>query len=79
MKLLKRKKIKIVFDFNIRPSRWNKKNLNIFLDSVLKFVDICFLSGEDMNYWKNKNNIKQTKNSNKTIDGEILNKDKDEL
>ncbi len=28
---------------------------------------------------KNKNNIKQTKNSNKTIDGEILNKDKDEL
>ena len=37
---------------------WNKKNLNIFLDSVLKFVDICFLSGEDMNYWKNKNDIK---------------------
>ena len=36
LKLLKRKKIKIVFDFNIRPSRWNKKNLNIFLDSVLK-------------------------------------------
>ena len=58
LKLLKRKKIKIVFDFNIRPSRWNKKNLNIFLDSVLKFVDICFLSGEDMNYWKNKNDIK---------------------
>ena len=58
LKLLKNKKIKIVFDFNIRPSRWNKKNLNIFLDSVLKFVDICFLSGEDMNYWKNKNNIK---------------------
>ena len=58
LKLLKSKKIKIVFDFNIRPSRWNKKNLNIFLDSVLKFVDICFLSGEDMNYWKNKNNIK---------------------
>ena len=58
LKLLKSKKVKIVFDFNIRPSRWNKKNLNIFLDSVLKFVDICFLSGEDMNYWKNKNNIK---------------------
>ena len=58
LKLLKSKKIKIVFDFNIRPSRWNKKNLNIFLDSVLKFVDICFLSGEDMNYWKNKNNAK---------------------
>ena len=58
LKLLKSKKIKIVFDFNIRPSRWNKKNLNIFLDSVLKFVDICFLSGEDMNNWKNKNNIK---------------------
>ena len=58
LKLLKSKKIKIVFDFNIRPSRWNKKNLNIFLDSVLKYVDICFLSGEDMNYWKNKNNIK---------------------
>ena len=58
LKLLKRKKIKIVFDFNIRPSRWNKKNLNIFLDSVLKFVDICFLSGEDMKNWKNKNNIK---------------------
>ena len=58
LRLLKSKKIKIVFDFNIRPSRWNKKNLNIFLDSVLKFVDICFLSGEDMNYWKNKNNIK---------------------
>ena len=58
LKLLKRKKIKIVFDFNIRPSRWNKKNLNIFFDSVLKFVDICFLSGEDMNYWKNKNDIK---------------------
>ncbi len=58
LKLLKSKKIKIVFDFNIRPSRWNKKNLNIFFDSVLKFVDICFLSGEDMNYWKNKNNIK---------------------
>ena len=58
LKLLKSKKIKIVFDFNIRPTRWNKKNLNIFLDSVLKFVDICFLSGEDMNYWKNKNDIK---------------------
>ena len=58
LKLLKSQKIKIVFDFNIRPSRWNKKNLNIFLDSVLKFVDICFLSGEDMNYWKNKNNAK---------------------
>ena len=58
LKLFKSKKIKIVFDFNIRPSRWNKKNLNIFLDSVLKFVDICFLSGEDMNYWKNKNDIK---------------------
>ncbi|MDC3186878.1 PfkB family carbohydrate kinase [Pelagibacteraceae bacterium] len=58
LNLLKSKKIKIVFDFNIRPSRWNKKNLNIFLDTVLKFVDICFLSGEDMNYWKNKNNIK---------------------
>jgi len=58
LNLLKSKKIKIVFDFNIRPSRWNKKNLNIFLDSVLKFVDICFLSGEDMNYWKNKNDIK---------------------
>ena len=58
LNLLKSKKIKIVFDFNIRPSRWNKKNLNNFLDSVLKYVDICFLSGEDMNYWKNKNNIK---------------------
>ncbi|MDC2978627.1 PfkB family carbohydrate kinase [Pelagibacteraceae bacterium] len=58
LKLFKSKKIKIVFDFNIRPSRWNKKNLNKFFDSVLKFVDICFLSGEDMNYWKNKNNIK---------------------
>ena len=58
LRLLKSKKIKIVFDFNIRPTRWNKKNLNNFLDSVLKFVDICFLSGEDMNYWKNKNNIK---------------------
>ena len=58
LRLLKSKKIKIVFDFNIRPTRWNKKNLNIFLDSVLKLVDICFLSGEDMNYWKNKNNIK---------------------
>ena len=58
LRLLKNKKIKIVFDFNIRPSRWNKKNLNKFFDSVLKFVDICFLSGEDMNYWKNKNNIK---------------------
>ena len=58
LNLLKSKKIKIVFDFNIRPSRWNKKNLNNFFDSVLKFVDICFLSGEDMNYWKNKNDIK---------------------
>lgn len=58
LRLLKNKKIKLVFDFNIRPSRWNKKNLNKFLDSVLKFVDICFLSGEDMNFWKNKNNIK---------------------
>ena len=58
LKLLKSKKIKIVFDFNIRPTRWNKKNLNNFFDSVLKFVDICFLSGEDMSYWKNKNDIK---------------------
>ena len=58
LRLLKSKKIKIVFDFNIRPTRWNKKNLNNFFDAVLKFVDICFLSGEDMNYWKNKNNIK---------------------
>ena len=58
LKLLKSKKIKIVFDFNIRPTRWNKKNLNNFFDSVLKFVDICFLSGEDMSYWKNKNGIK---------------------
>ena len=58
LNLLKSKKIKIVFDFNIRPTRWNKKNLNNFFDSVLKFVDICFLSGEDMSYWKNKNGIK---------------------
>ena len=58
LQLLKNKKIKIVFDLNIRLSRWNKKNLNNFLDSVLKFVDIFFLSGEDMNYWKNKNNLK---------------------
>ena len=58
LRVLKSKKIKIVFDFNIRPTRWNKKNLNNFLDSILKFVDICFLSGEDMNYWKNKNDIK---------------------
>ena len=58
LKLLKSKKIKIVFDFNIRPTRWNKKNLNNFFDSVLKFVDICFISGEDMSYWKNKNGIK---------------------
>ena len=28
---------------------------------------------------KNKNNIEQTQNSNKTIDGEIVKKDKDEL
>ena len=57
LKLLKNKKVKIIFDFNIRINRWTKKNLNNFLHSILNFVDICFVSGEDLKFWKNDNSL----------------------
>ena len=57
LNLLKNKKVKIIFDFNIRINRWTKKNLNNFLHSILNFVDICFVSGEDLKFWKNDNSL----------------------
>ena len=58
LEFLKKKQVKIIFDFNIRINRWTKKNLNNFLYSILNFVDICFVSGEDLKFWKNDSSLR---------------------
>ena len=58
IKVLKQKKIKIVFDLNIRLNRWsNKLQLNKTLNLFLPLVSILFGTGEDMKSWKNNYNL----------------------
>ncbi len=54
---LKIKNIKVIFDFNIRISRWNISELTQTLNKTLDLVDICFASGEDLKYWKKKSSF----------------------
>ena len=46
----------------VRINRWTKKNLNNFLHSILNFVDICFVSGEDLKFWKNESSLSNFEN-----------------
>ena len=58
IKVLKQKKVKIVFDLNIRLNRWsNKLQLNKTLNLFLPLVSILFGTGEDMKSWKNNDNL----------------------
>ena len=56
--LLKKKNIQIIFDLNIRITRWSKKNLVSCFSKILPKVDILFASGEDLESWKGVNNLK---------------------
>ncbi len=56
---LKKQKVKIIFDLNIRISRWKIKNLESSLKLILPHVDIFFASGEDLIFLKNNNNVGQ--------------------
>ena len=58
LELLKKKQIKIIFDFNIRIKRWSKKKLFSYFSKTLPFVDILFASGEDLNFLKGKASLK---------------------
>ena len=60
--LLKKKQIKIIFDFNIRIKRWSKKKLFSYFSKTLPFVDILFASGEDLNFLKGNASLKTFKN-----------------
>jgi len=58
LKLLKKKKIKLIFDFNIRIKRWSKKKLISYFSKTLPLIDILFASGEDLKFWKGENTLK---------------------
>ena len=58
LKLLKNKKVKIIFDFNIRIKRWSKKKLNSYFSQTLLFANILFASGEDLNFLKGSASVK---------------------
>ncbi len=58
IEFLKRKQIKIIFDFNIRIKRWSKKKLFSYFSKALPFVDILFASGEDLNFLKGSASLK---------------------
>tara|TARA_Y100000768_G_scaffold246589_1_gene187084 strand:- start:189 stop:1085 length:897 start_codon:yes stop_codon:yes gene_type:complete len=60
--ILKNKKIKIIFDLNIRIKRWSKKKLSSYFSKTLPLVDILFASGEDLNFWKGKKTLKTFEN-----------------
>ena len=62
LKILKKKKIKIIFDLNIRIKRWSKKKLSSYFSKMLPLVDILFASGEDLNFWKGKKTLKTFEN-----------------
>jgi len=58
IKKLKKKKIIIIFDLNIRLKRWrNLKNLTKSLNIFLPYIDILFSTGEDMKNWKNNDSF----------------------
>ena len=57
LNLLKDKKIKIIFDLNIRIKRWSKKKLILYFSKILPLTDILFSSGEDLNLWKGKTSL----------------------
>lgn len=52
LELLKKKQVKIIFDFNIRIKRWSKKKLTFYFSQTLPFANILFASGEDLNFLK---------------------------
>ena len=62
IEFLKKKQIKIIFDFNIRIKRWSKKKLFSYFSKILLFVDILFASGEDLNFLKGNASLKTFKN-----------------
>ena len=58
LEFLKKKQIKIIFDFNIRIKRWSKKKLLFYFSKTFPFVDIIFASGEDLNCLKGNASLK---------------------
>ena len=62
IEFLKKKQIKIIFDFNIRIKRWSKKKLFSYFSKTLPFVDILFSSGEDLNFLKGNASLRTFKN-----------------
>ena len=58
LEFLKKKQIKIIFDFNIRIKRWSKKKLLFYFSKTFPFVDILFASGEDLNCLKGNASLK---------------------
>jgi len=58
LELLKKKQVKIIFDFNIRIKRWPKKKLTSYFSKTLPFIDILFVSGEDLNFLKGNASLK---------------------
>ena len=62
LSILRKKNSKIIFDFNIRIKRWSKKNLNLYLNTILPNIDILFCSGEDLVCWKKNDYVKTFEN-----------------
>ena len=62
IEFLKKKQIKIMFDFNIRIKKWSKKKLFSYFSKTLPFVDILFSSGEDLNFLKGNASLRTFKN-----------------
>ena len=62
LSILRKKNNKIIFDFNIRIKRWSKKNLNLYLNTILPNIDILFCSGEDLVCWKKNDYVKTFEN-----------------
>jgi len=52
---LRKKKLKVIFDLNIRKKRWkNKKTINKALNLFLPLTDLLFATEEDIINWKKK-------------------------
>ena len=58
LELLKKKQVKIIFDFNIRINRWSKKKLFSYFSKSIPYVDILFASGQDLNFLKGNASLK---------------------
>ena len=58
LEFLKKKQVKIIFDFNIRIKRWSKKKLFSYFSNTLPFVNILFASGEDLNFLRGNASLK---------------------